>query len=170
MPIALVGVVALLIAGGGYALASGSNSITVCVKKNGGTVYKARKCDKHDAKLTLQDTGKSGPSVLPDRQARPDRPDRLADRRNRTSRIGHHRELVGIDPDDPRKEHSIRVRRSDDHPEHERHTDHHGFGRGRPRNDRTARKRCPRNAGRVQCEHLPSTGSRRADNGAGWEQ
>src|SRR3984885_10192337 len=53
-PAALVGVITLLIAGGGYALASGSNSLTVCVKKNGGTVYKARKCSKHDAKLTLQ--------------------------------------------------------------------------------------------------------------------
>ena len=61
-PAALVGVITLLIAGGGYALASGGNSITVCVKKNGGTVYKAHKCDKHDAKLTLQNTGKTGPS------------------------------------------------------------------------------------------------------------
>jgi hypothetical protein len=61
-PVALVGVIALLIAGGGYALASGSNSITVCVKKHGGTVYKARKCDKHDGKLTLQNTGKTGPT------------------------------------------------------------------------------------------------------------
>jgi hypothetical protein len=59
-PAALVGVLMLLIAGGGYALASGSHSITVCVKKNGGTVYKARNCDKHDAKLTLQNSGKSG--------------------------------------------------------------------------------------------------------------
>jgi hypothetical protein len=59
---ALLGVIALLIAGGGYALASGGNSVTVCVKKNGGTVYKARNCDKHDAKLTLQNTGKTGPA------------------------------------------------------------------------------------------------------------
>jgi hypothetical protein len=61
-PAALVGVITLLIAGGGYALASGSHSITVCVKKNGGTVYKARQCDKHDAKLTLQNAGKKGPT------------------------------------------------------------------------------------------------------------
>ena len=61
-PAALVGVITLLIAGGGYALASGGNSLTVCVKKNGGTVYKARKCNKHDAKLTLQNTGKTGPA------------------------------------------------------------------------------------------------------------
>jgi hypothetical protein len=59
-PAALVGVITLLIAGGGYALASGSNSTTVCVKKNGGTVYKARKCGKHDGRLTLQNTGKTG--------------------------------------------------------------------------------------------------------------
>jgi hypothetical protein len=61
-PAALVGVITLLIAGGGYALASASNSITVCVKQHGGTVYKARKCDKHDAKLTLQNTSKTGPA------------------------------------------------------------------------------------------------------------
>ena len=61
-PAALVGVITLLIASGGYALASGSSSITVCVKKHSGTVYKARKCDKHDAKLTLQNTGRTGPS------------------------------------------------------------------------------------------------------------
>jgi hypothetical protein len=61
-PAALVGVITLLIAGGGYALASGSHSITVCVKKNGGTVYKARQCDKHDAKLTLKNAGKTGPT------------------------------------------------------------------------------------------------------------
>jgi hypothetical protein len=61
-PAALVGVITLLIAGGGYALASSSSSITVCVKKNGGTVYKARQCDKRDAKLTLQNAGKTGPT------------------------------------------------------------------------------------------------------------
>ena len=61
-PAALVGVITLLIAGGGYALARGSNSLTVCVKKNGGRLYKARKCSKHDAKLTLQNTGKTGPA------------------------------------------------------------------------------------------------------------
>jgi hypothetical protein len=61
-PAALVGVITLLIAGGGYALASGSNSLTVCVKKNGGMVYKARKCSKHDAKLTLQKIGETGPA------------------------------------------------------------------------------------------------------------
>jgi hypothetical protein len=61
-PAALVGVITLLIAGGGYALASGGDSITVCVKKHSGTVYKARKCDKHDAKLTIQKTGPAGPT------------------------------------------------------------------------------------------------------------
>ena len=135
-PAALVGVITLLIAGGGYALASGSNSLTVCVKKNGGTVYKARKCNKHDAKLTLQNTGR-------DWACRTDGPGWTGwtDRAGRADRIGHHRELVGVHSYDPREEHGIRVRRSDDYPEDERHTDHHGFGRGRSRDERTARNR-----------------------------
>lgn len=59
-PAALVGIIALLVAGGGYALASGSNSITLCVKKHGGAVYKAKKCKKHDSKLTFSKTGPTG--------------------------------------------------------------------------------------------------------------
>jgi hypothetical protein len=58
-PAALVAVV-MLLAGGGYALASASNSITLCVAKHGGAVYKARKCKKHDSKLTFSKQGPQG--------------------------------------------------------------------------------------------------------------
>ncbi len=57
----LVGVVMLLVAGGGYALASGGNSITLCVSKDGGGVYKAKKCQKGDSKLTFSKRGPAGP-------------------------------------------------------------------------------------------------------------
>lgn len=57
---ALVGIVMLLVAGGSYALASGSGSITVCVKKHGGTLYKAKKCKKGDSKLSWNQTGPQG--------------------------------------------------------------------------------------------------------------
>ena len=50
---AALGAAALLIAaGGGYALASSSGgTITVCVRHNGGALYKAGKCAKHDLSL-----------------------------------------------------------------------------------------------------------------------
>lgn len=64
--LAAVGVCALLAAGGGYALASGSggNTITVCVSHHGGALYKAKKCAKHDKKLTWNKLGPRGPQGI----------------------------------------------------------------------------------------------------------
>ncbi len=59
--IAVMGMLLALVAGGSYALAaSGSKTITVCVKKNGGGLYKAKKCKKHDSKLTWNQQGPAG--------------------------------------------------------------------------------------------------------------
>jgi len=61
----LVGIAALVLAGGGaYALASATSShtITVCVQHSGGALYKAKKCAKHDAKLTWNKQGRRGPA------------------------------------------------------------------------------------------------------------
>jgi hypothetical protein len=59
---AIVGVVVLLAAGGGYALASGSSKkINACVHKHGGGLYTG-KCGKHDKKLTWNTTGPAGPA------------------------------------------------------------------------------------------------------------
>jgi hypothetical protein len=57
-----VGLCGLLAAGGGYALASGSNggTITVCVSHHGGALYKAKRCAKHDKKLTWNKQGQQG--------------------------------------------------------------------------------------------------------------
>jgi hypothetical protein len=57
-----LGVAALLIVGGGaYAFASsGRAAITVCVTHHGGTLYRARKCAKHDTKLTWSRQGPPG--------------------------------------------------------------------------------------------------------------
>jgi hypothetical protein len=55
------GVAALLLAGGGaYALASSSDTITVCVKHAGGGLYKAGKCAKHDRQLRWNAQGPAG--------------------------------------------------------------------------------------------------------------
>jgi hypothetical protein len=52
---------ALVLAGGGaYALAASSGTITVCVKHNGGSLYKAKKCKKHDSKLSWNAKGPKG--------------------------------------------------------------------------------------------------------------
>jgi hypothetical protein len=55
---------ALLIAGGGaYAIATSSvGTITVCVKHNGGTLYKAKRCAKRDKQLSWNNQGPPGPS------------------------------------------------------------------------------------------------------------
>lgn len=59
--IAVMGMLLALVAGGSYALAaSGSKTITVCVKKHGGGLYKARKCKKHDSKLSWNQQGPAG--------------------------------------------------------------------------------------------------------------
>jgi hypothetical protein len=61
-PAAVFGCAATLIAGGGaYALASSSvATITVCVSHRGGTLYKARKCGKHDRSLSWNIQGRQG--------------------------------------------------------------------------------------------------------------
>jgi hypothetical protein len=58
----LVAAAMLAVAGAGYALASGSASITACVSKHGGTLYKAKRCKSGDSKLTWSKTGPRGKS------------------------------------------------------------------------------------------------------------
>jgi hypothetical protein len=61
-PAALVGIVMLLIAGGGYALASvSSKNVNACVKKHSRTLYKAP-CHKGDSKISWSKTGPAGPT------------------------------------------------------------------------------------------------------------
>jgi hypothetical protein len=54
---------AVLIAGGGaYALASSTGStVTACVNHKNRTLYKAKKCAKHDQKLSWNKQGRTGP-------------------------------------------------------------------------------------------------------------
>jgi hypothetical protein len=57
-----MGAAALLIAaGGGYAIASSNGgTITVCVHHNGGALYKAHKCARHDNTLRWNEQGPVG--------------------------------------------------------------------------------------------------------------
>lgn len=59
---ATLGAVALLLGGGtAYALASSTGgTITVCVKHDGGALYKAKKCAKHDSRLSWNKQGSAG--------------------------------------------------------------------------------------------------------------
>lgn len=59
---AMLGVAVLLLAGGAaYALASSTPStITVCVKHTGGALYQAKKCAKHDSRLSWNKQGPAG--------------------------------------------------------------------------------------------------------------
>ena len=62
-PVLAVGVLALVIvAAAGVALAAGGGAkkITVCVSKSDGTLYQAKKCEKHDKKLTWNQKGQTG--------------------------------------------------------------------------------------------------------------
>lgn len=65
-PVAVLAGTVLLTAGGGaYALASSSHgTITVCVHHKGGALYKARKCAKHDKKLSWNQQGPAGATGL----------------------------------------------------------------------------------------------------------
>jgi hypothetical protein len=65
VPLAL-GVIAVVIAaaGGAYAANSGG-TITVCVHHNGGGLYEARKCAKHDANLSWNAQGPPGQPGTP---------------------------------------------------------------------------------------------------------
>lgn len=60
--VAALSIIAVVAAGGGYALASGSGTITVCVSHKGGALYKASKCKKHDNKLSWNQKGPQGPT------------------------------------------------------------------------------------------------------------
>jgi len=62
---AIVGVIALAAGGGGYALASGAGTITVCVRHNGGGLYKASKCAKRDKRLSWNQVGPRGSTGAP---------------------------------------------------------------------------------------------------------
>jgi hypothetical protein len=60
-PAIALGVIALVIAASGGALAaSGGGSITACVHKNSGGLYRASRCAKHDRKLTWSVAGPRG--------------------------------------------------------------------------------------------------------------
>jgi hypothetical protein len=48
------------IGGGAYAAASSSKTVTVCVKHSGGELYQAKKCAKHDKKLSWNQKGVAG--------------------------------------------------------------------------------------------------------------
>jgi hypothetical protein len=48
------------IGGGAYAAASSSSTVTVCVKHSGGELYQAKKCAKHDKKLSWNEKGVAG--------------------------------------------------------------------------------------------------------------
>ncbi len=64
-PTIVLGVLALVVAAGGGAIAAsggGGKTITACVKKQGGTLYQAKKCKKHDKKLTWNKQGPPGPA------------------------------------------------------------------------------------------------------------
>ena len=64
-PAAVVVVVAAAFAGGAYALGSRGGTITTCVHRHGGGLYVARRCSKHDKKLswnTVGPTGAAGPT------------------------------------------------------------------------------------------------------------
>lgn len=61
------GVAGALIAGGGaYALASSSGgTITVCARHKSGTLYEAKRCAKHDKKLSWNKQGPPGSAGIP---------------------------------------------------------------------------------------------------------
>jgi hypothetical protein len=61
-PAIAVGVIAVAAAAGGaYAATSKTTTINVCVRHSGGALYKAKKCAKHDKKLTWNQQGRIGP-------------------------------------------------------------------------------------------------------------
>jgi hypothetical protein len=64
---AALGVAVLLLVGSGtYALASSSGgTITVCVSRHSGALYKAKKCAKRDRRLSWDQVGPVGPKGAP---------------------------------------------------------------------------------------------------------
>jgi hypothetical protein len=59
-PAIAVGLLALLIAGGGYAIAAGGGTIHGCVHKGSGTLYVKSKCHKKDKKISWNQVGRRG--------------------------------------------------------------------------------------------------------------
>jgi hypothetical protein len=63
-PVPLIAIVAVLIGGGAFALATSSSgvggTINACVHKQGGALYVARKCNKGDKKLKWNEVGPTG--------------------------------------------------------------------------------------------------------------
>jgi hypothetical protein len=57
---AISAVLTLVVAGGGYAIASGGGTITVCVSHTTGALYRAGGCRKRDRKLSWNQTGPQG--------------------------------------------------------------------------------------------------------------
>jgi hypothetical protein len=60
--VALSAVALLATVGGGAYAATNSKAITVCVKKHGGSLYKAAKCAKGDTRLSWSQVGPQGPA------------------------------------------------------------------------------------------------------------
>lgn len=56
----VLGIMAVVIASGGYALASGGGTITACVHHGTGALYVKHKCEKSDKKLTWNQVGPQG--------------------------------------------------------------------------------------------------------------
>jgi hypothetical protein len=56
-----VSILAVLVAGGAYALGSGGGTITACVHKGNGTLYIKSKCHKKDGTISWNQTGPPGP-------------------------------------------------------------------------------------------------------------
>jgi len=55
---AISAMLTLLVVGGGYAIASGGATITVCVSHTTGALYRAGRCRKHDRKLSWNQMGR----------------------------------------------------------------------------------------------------------------
>lgn len=62
-PGVVLGIIAIAIAaaGGAYA-ATSTSAITVCIHRHGGALYKAKKCARHDKKLSWNAKGQTGPA------------------------------------------------------------------------------------------------------------
>jgi hypothetical protein len=63
-PAIAVGIVGLLIAGGGYAIASSGGTINACIHKGSGTLYIKSRCQKKDKRISWNLVGPKGASGL----------------------------------------------------------------------------------------------------------
>src|SRR5579862_8764399 len=62
---ALASGLVLLVAGGGYALASGGGTIHACAKKSSGALRIAHKCKKSEKRVSWNSSGPAGPQGAP---------------------------------------------------------------------------------------------------------